>query len=194
MELQDYFEKEKLGTPKIIPFEVKKVIYKKGETTIEEGQIENNIYFIVSGKVASIMQTSKSERVVDFAFSGELYSSLSSLIKQKPSDISLVCLSKCEMQVIPYDGLKEACKTSIFANTFFNHFLQFSYLKRVQKEKDGLTKEPEQRYLDLLKSRPHIFQEVPMAYIAKYLGIHPNSLGRIRKRLIHEEMKNSETA
>jgi CRP-like cAMP-binding protein len=193
MEIQDYFIQEKLGYEEPMPFEIHRVNFKKGEMTLEEGQIENNIYFIVSGKVASVMTTAKDEeRVVDFAFAGELYSSLSSMLKQKPSDISLICLSKCVMQVIPYDGLKEACKTSIFANTFFNHFLQFSYLKRVQKEKDNLTKDPEQRYIGLLQSRPNLMQELPMAYVAKYLGIHPNSLGRIRKRLIeNEKLKSS---
>ena len=191
MDLQEYFIQENLGFQKIIPFETRTVTYKKGAMTLEKGQIENNIYFIVSGKVASVMQTDKSEGIVDFAFPGELYSSLSSMLKQKPSDISLVCLSKCVMQVIPYEGLKEACKSSIFANTFFNHFLQVSYLKRVQKEKDSLTKDPEMRYIELIKNRPNVLKEIPMAYIALYLGIHPNSLGRIKKRLLEDEKRES---
>lgn len=187
MDIQDYFIQANLGYQKNIPFEVNKVTFKKGTRTIDIGQIEHSLYFLVSGKTETYMQTPKAERIMEFFFPGELFSSLTSLIHQKPSDVYNLCVSKCVMQVIPYASLQEACRSSIFANSFFNHYVVQAYIKRVKKEKDTLTKDPEQRYIELLKSRPYIFQEIPMAHIAMYLGIHPNSLGRIRKRLIHEE-------
>ncbi|MEX0609660.1 MAG: Crp/Fnr family transcriptional regulator, partial [Balneolaceae bacterium] len=42
---------------------------------------------------------------------------------------------------------------------------------------------PEQRYLNLLKTRPNLLQRVPHHQIASFLGIQPQSLSRIRKRL-----------
>lgn len=41
----------------------------------------------------------------------------------------------------------------------------------------------EERYLKLLKSFPDIFQRVLQHYIASFLGIKPESLSRIRKKL-----------
>ena len=42
---------------------------------------------------------------------------------------------------------------------------------------------PEERYMNLLKKHPEIFQRVPLQYIASYLDIEPQSLSRLRKRI-----------
>jgi hypothetical protein len=42
---------------------------------------------------------------------------------------------------------------------------------------------PEERYLNLIKKHPHIFQRIPQQYIAAYLDIEPPSLSRLRSRL-----------
>jgi len=43
---------------------------------------------------------------------------------------------------------------------------------------------PEQRYLNLLQTRPDLIQRVPQHQLASYLGIKPQSLSRMRARLI----------
>ena len=45
------------------------------------------------------------------------------------------------------------------------------------------TMSPKERYLDLLKNRPDIFQRIPLQYIASYLNIEPQSLSRLRKQI-----------
>jgi len=42
----------------------------------------------------------------------------------------------------------------------------------------------EQRYLKLLEEQPEVLQNVPMQYIASFLGMNPKSLSRIRKQII----------
>ncbi len=46
-----------------------------------------------------------------------------------------------------------------------------------------ITKSPEQRYLNLLETRPDLVTRVPQYQLASYLGVKPESLSRIRKRL-----------
>jgi hypothetical protein len=46
-----------------------------------------------------------------------------------------------------------------------------------------ITSSPEQRYKTILKSRPDLIQRVPQYYLASYLGVKPESLSRIRKRI-----------
>jgi CRP-like cAMP-binding protein len=46
-----------------------------------------------------------------------------------------------------------------------------------------ITSSPEERYLNLLKNKPDLLQRVPQHMIASYLGMAPESLSRIRKRI-----------
>jgi hypothetical protein len=42
---------------------------------------------------------------------------------------------------------------------------------------------PEERYLELLELRPKVFQQMPLKYIATYLGVKPETLSRLRAQM-----------
>ena len=46
--------------------------------------------------------------------------------------------------------------------------------------------QPEERYQNLLKKQPDLFQRIPQKYIANFLGISPESLSRIRSRILRK--------
>ena len=46
-----------------------------------------------------------------------------------------------------------------------------------------LNSSPEERYEELQRSKPEVLQAAPQYQIASYIGIKPESLSRIRKRL-----------
>jgi CRP-like cAMP-binding protein len=49
------------------------------------------------------------------------------------------------------------------------------------------TDSPEQRYIKLLKSRSDLFRTIPQYHIASYIGVKPESLSRIRKRISQKQ-------
>ena len=55
--------------------------------------------------------------------------------------------------------------------------------KKVKRELSLLTNSPKERYLNLLKEQPKLLQYIPQKYLATYLGIVPETLSRIRKRI-----------
>ncbi len=76
----------------------------------------------------------------------------------------------------------------------FKEFPRFETISRAIIEPDFaeqkklltsyLTDSPEQRYLNLLKTRPDLFHRIPQYHLASYIGINPESLSRIRKRIM----------
>ena len=46
---------------------------------------------------------------------------------------------------------------------------------------------PEERYLNLLETRPDLIQRVPQHQLASFLGIKPQSLSRLRARIIEKK-------
>jgi CRP-like cAMP-binding protein len=60
---------------------------------------------------------------------------------------------------------------------------EFIIVGIAQRNRSLLFMSPEERYLDLMKTRPKVIANIPQQYIATYLGIQPESLSRIRKRL-----------
>lgn len=155
--------------------------FKKNSNLCSIGEIENHVYYIVSGIVEVGLFADKEDKIIEFVFPGEFTSSLSSLLSQQPSDVYLKCITDCEIQIITFSKLREASKTSLAASQFYIQSIEKAYMQRVKREKDFLTLSAEERYFKLIETRPEIIKQVPVFRIAKYIGIHPDSLSRIRK-------------
>ncbi|QNK61030.1 Crp/Fnr family transcriptional regulator [Pedobacter sp. PAMC26386] len=182
MTLSEYIS-EMLNTNETLPFPTVTVEYAKKSVITSIGQTERNIYFIQEGIIEIGMETEIGNKIVDFAFTNDLVSSYTSFLSQEASDVYLYCLTDCVVEIVPYEKLKEAYQTSLLSNQFGRLATEALYLKRVKKEKDALTKNAEQRYLELIRYRPEVIKEIPVHRVAKYLGIHPESLSRVRKSI-----------
>jgi CRP-like cAMP-binding protein len=174
---------EILNTDELLPFPTVTAEYSRKSVITSIGQTERNIYFLREGIIEIGMETAIGNKIIDFCFSNDLVSSYTSFLSQESSDVYLYCLTDCIIEIVPYTQLNEAYKTSLLANQFGRLATEGLYMKRVKKEKDVLTKNAEQRYLELIKYRPEVIKEIPVHRIARYLGIHPESLSRLRKSI-----------
>jgi hypothetical protein len=57
------------------------------------------------------------------------------------------------------------------------------FLIKSKREQSLLNETSEQRYLNLFKDRPNVIKQIPLKYIASYIGVTPQALSRIRKRI-----------
>jgi CRP-like cAMP-binding protein len=183
MTLEEYI-KIYINAEEPLPFETITSSYKKNATIFSAGQIEKNIYFVVSGIVEVGRITEGKETIFDFKYPNRFVSAFSSYYAQEKSDIYISCLTDCVIEKIPLQEFQQAQKTSLLVNQLGRHMLTQAYIEVVKKERDSSTKTPQERYVELVKKRPKILQEVPSIKIAKYLGVHPTSLSRMKKNLI----------
>ncbi|HEY5825781.1 MAG TPA: Crp/Fnr family transcriptional regulator [Cyclobacteriaceae bacterium] len=164
-----------------LPFKVSKKTFKKGDILTSYGQIERCAYFLVSGLIEITMLKDADEKIIEFFLPGSFFGSYTSFLLQQPSDVQVSALSDCEVEWISYDELQTAYKTSLVANQLGRIATESVFIISTNREKDFLTKSAQQRYDELLAHRPDLIRLVPVNKIARYLGIHPESLSRLRK-------------
>lgn len=165
------------------PFSIQKVRFKKGELITQYGQVEDVVYFINAGIVEMSIKSYMTEKIIDFFFEEEMFCGFTSFITQLPTDIQILALIDCEMEMIPRNSLMLAYDTSLEANKFGRILTEQGYIRKSNREKNLLTKTAEERYSEMFQSHSQYISYIPVNKIAKYLGIHPESLSRIRKKM-----------
>jgi CRP-like cAMP-binding protein len=164
--------------------------FKKGDFLLREGQISNICYFNLKGLVRQYYLIDGEERTTNFYTEGQPISPNEGTFKKMPSKFYLSCVEDCILSVgTPEDEIK-----------FFKKFPQFETVCRIavedqlgksqQEFADFMLKNPEERYLNLMKTRPELIDRVPQYQLASYLGIKPESLSRIRKRIMQKYMSS----
>lgn len=171
-EEKDYFAE------KII---VKKV--KKGELLLRQGQFLKSSYHLFKGCIREYYLNDGEEKTVSFYTAGDSLSDEPNKADRVPSAVSWECVSDCIISVFTFEVEKE----------MFRKFPRLESMCRIETEKqystfkteinNYISSSPSERYENLMKTKPEIFQFVPQYHIASYLGVKPESLSRIRNRL-----------
>ena len=150
----------------------------KGTHLLRDGEGGGDTYFVAQGCVREYYLVEDGERTSNFYTEGQWVISLGA----QPA-LNRVCMEDCVLVV----GNEEK------AAALFRQHPRFETLSRrvmeqVMAEQQArlasyLTDSPEQRYRDLLETRPSLLQRVPLYVLASYVGVQPETLSRIRKRL-----------
>ncbi len=164
---------------------LKKREFSKKSTFLSIGQIENNISFIEKGEVRLFIPKEDEEKEMTFGFSfqGEFVSAYDSFLTQTPTLYQLETLVDTTLWSISYNDLQEVYKTTKIGNTIGRFISEKLFLLKSKREQSLLNETSEQRYLNLFKDRPNLIKQIPLKYIASYIGVTPQALSRIRKRI-----------
>lgn len=156
--------------------------FAKGEVLVKARNNETSFYFLLKG-IVEVSIPGEKEWIYDFFFPNSMLAAYSSLLTGKPSKITITAIEDCEAEMYEWADLQNQYKTSIGANQMGRYITEQIFLLRSKREIDFLSKSAEKRYEELLQSQPELILKIPVHRIARYLGIHPESLSRIRKKL-----------
>lgn len=165
-----------------LPFPTTHKTFPAHEILTRYDQTEHNAYFLLEGIVKiSMMRQDGQERILEFFFPGSFFSSYTSFLTQKPSDAQVETITECEVEIIKHSDITKAYAHSLLANKLGRMAAEHYYVMKTKREKDFLVKSASERYWELVDARPEIAQLISVSQIARYLGIEPESLSRIRK-------------
>ena len=157
--------------------------YKKGTVLLKEGQISANTYFVLEGCVRMYYLVDGEEITKNFFTEEQFVTAIKSNSQGVPSTHFLDC---CEDSTLLIGNrLEEENLYKKFPRLEeVSRKLMLKTFEAQQHEMAAyLTDSPEQRYLKLLASRPELIQRIPQYQLASYIGVKPESLSRIRKRI-----------
>lgn len=155
----------------------------KGKYLLEEGQVCSHVAFINKGHFRSFSMVNDDEVTYNFFFDGNFVTNYPSFLSRTPSIETFQALEDADLLMLEYNEMQKGYSNSHMWERFGRLIAEFIIVGIAQRNRSLLFMSPEERYLDLMKTRPKVIASIPQQYIATYLGIQPESLSRIRKRL-----------
>lgn len=173
---------EKAAVDRLIP--IKK--YKKGHILLKEGNVSKECFFNINGCVRSYQIKDGEERTTQFFVEGEPIASLLSYLNKTPANHYFECVEDTTVAVLSYANEQELYQSHPKFEALCRASIEQEFGKQQEILQNYLTKNPEERYLMLQETRPDLLQRVPQYHLATFLGVQPESLSRIRKRIANK--------
>ena len=163
-------------------FEVKMI--PKKEFYLKPGKACRNKAYVNKGCLRNyVIDEQGHERVLFFPMEDWWVADIESYYSGEPATNFIQAIEDCELLEISKENFRllenKIPKLSQWYSVKMTR--RATTVNRRMEEMKTMT--PKERYLDLLKTRPDIFQRIPLQYIASYLNIEPQSLSRLRKQL-----------
>ncbi|GAA4919187.1 Crp/Fnr family transcriptional regulator [Mucilaginibacter defluvii] len=156
---------------------------KKKELLLQEGQTCNFIAFINSGVIREYSFQNGKETTVDFVSENQFITDYQSFIMQTPTMQYLEALTDAELLILRKDGINSLFDRYKIWERFGRLIIERVFCGVEAKRKKIIATTHEEQYRDFAAAYPQIVQQVPQYYIASYLGVTPEHLSRIRKKV-----------
>ncbi|NIG54821.1 Crp/Fnr family transcriptional regulator [Chitinophaga sp. Cy-1792] len=156
---------------------------------LQEGEICDFEAFIVKGCVRTyFLSEDGTETILSFAIENWWVSDLYSFTEQKPSNMFIETLEDSELLIIDYKSKEELYKRIPKFETLFRLLVQRSLFALQRRFHSLVSQTAEQRYVAFMEKYPDIVQRVPQNQIARYLGVSPEFLSKVRNSM-HKKSK-----
>jgi CRP-like cAMP-binding protein len=159
-------------------------LVKKHEFLLREGEVCRNVYFLTRG-FFRMFYVDLDGNEINYRFTGinNFLVDFESFLVQKPSHFYWQAMEDATLLVLPHKEIHELYKSSPAWNNFGRLMAEHVYLQLNERVEMLLFMTPEERYNHLLNTNPELFNQVSQFQLSSYLGIKPESLSRLRKRL-----------
>jgi CRP-like cAMP-binding protein len=155
----------------------------KKHLVLKLGQIEEFLYFIEKGILRFYIPKDENDITFGFAFENRFTSGYSSFITREPSVYQIETLTPSILWRVSFNDLQFIYDNTEIGNTIGRKASEELFMEKSKREISLLNESPETRYLNLFIEQPQLIKQIPLKYIASYIGVTPQALSRIRRRI-----------
>ncbi|MBO9703148.1 MAG: Crp/Fnr family transcriptional regulator [Sporocytophaga sp.] len=156
---------------------------KRKEFLLSEGDTCKHSYFVSKGCLRYFYSIEGNEHTGQFFFENNWYTDLESFLTGKPSRQNIEALEPTQIITISKDSLEKLYMLNPKFERFGRLMAERAFIGIKQRTEMLTNQSAEERYINLIRERPKVIERIPQHYIASYIGIQPQSLSRIRKKL-----------
>jgi len=165
---------EEIAVPAAVP---------KNGTLQEPGQVCGAVAFILKGLFRLYYADADGHEVnARFATENQFIVDYHSFLSQQPARYTCQALEPAEVLLLPYAGVQRLYQQSPAWDRFGRLMAETVYRQVMERVEALQFLSPEQRYAQVLATRPPWLARISQRQLASYLGVQPESLSRIRRR------------
>ena len=175
-------EEAQFFTSLFLPLQVR-----QGDMIEKVGEHTKYFIYVVSGCLMSYYTDREgNDHVMQFSQADWWTGDLTSYSNNVPSTMSTRALAETEVLLLPKSGFDELLEKVPKMERYFRILFQNALMNNGNRLMQNFSVTAEERYLNFQAKYPTLEQYVPLKYIASYLGITPEFLSKIRRKLTHK--------
>jgi CRP-like cAMP-binding protein len=157
--------------------------FSKNSVILKQGSTEEYLSFIEKGVLRFNIISEDKDFTFAFGFEGSFISAYDSFLTQTPTDYQMTTITDTVLWSVKYDDLQQIYNTTSMGDRIGRLASEELFNIQTKRLLSMLKESAEERYLNLMKNEPVLLQQIPLKYLASYIGITPEALSRIRKRI-----------
>lgn len=157
---------------------------RKKQYLLQEGDACNCVAFIEKGAMRLYkVNQDGSEHIVQFGLEGQFLTDLYSFLTSEPSIYNIDAIEESELVLVTKSASDQLRKQSSKYPEFIYRVVSEAYIQLERRMTSVISLSLEERYKELTGNHPDIIQRLPQHMIASYMGLTPETLSRVRKRI-----------
>lgn len=151
---------------------------------LQEGEVSHTMYFVVKGVARILINSSEGEEITCYiAQEGDFIVVYESFVSGEPSRYFIQTLEPCDLLKADRMGFEHFYQKVPAGNLIGRKLMEYAFMDTVNHLTEFYKFTPEERFQNFLLRYPQLANRIPQSCLASFIGVKPQSLSRIKKRI-----------